>query len=85
MLPGGTSGKESPANAGYARDRVQSLGGKDLLEKEMATLSSILAWRTPPGKRRLVATVHGVTESDITELTYKLPDTSVNLLLILPQ
>ena len=26
---------------------VQSLGGKDLLEKEMATHSSILAWRIP--------------------------------------
>ena len=27
--------------------RVQSLGRKDPLEKEMATYSSILAWRTP--------------------------------------
>ena len=27
--------------------RVQSLGGEDLLEKEMATHSSILAWRIP--------------------------------------
>ena len=27
--------------------RVQSLGQKDLLEKEMATHSSILAWRIP--------------------------------------
>ena len=26
---------------------VQSLGWEDLLEKEMATHSSILAWRTP--------------------------------------
>ena len=26
---------------------VQSLGGKDLLEKEMATHSSILAWEIP--------------------------------------
>ena len=25
----------------------QSLGGEDLLEKEMATLSSILAWEIP--------------------------------------
>ena len=34
--------------------RVQSLGQEDLLEKEMATHSSILAWRIPwigePGK-----------------------------------
>ena len=27
--------------------RVQFLGGKDPLKKEMATHSSILAWRTP--------------------------------------
>ena len=27
--------------------RVRSLGGKDLLEKEMAAHSSILAWRIP--------------------------------------
>ena len=27
--------------------RVQSLGGEDLLEKEVATHSSILAWRIP--------------------------------------
>ena len=27
--------------------RVQSLGGEDLLEKGMATHSSILAWRVP--------------------------------------
>ena len=34
--------------------RVQSLGGEDLLEKEMATHFGILAWETPwtedPGK-----------------------------------
>ena len=27
--------------------QVRSLGGEDLLEKEMATHSSILAWKTP--------------------------------------
>ena len=27
--------------------QVQSLGGKNLLEEEMATHSSILAWRIP--------------------------------------
>ena len=27
--------------------QVQSLGWEDLLEKEMATLSSILAWKIP--------------------------------------
>ena len=46
--------------------RVQSLG-RDLLEKEMETHSSILAWKIPwieePGR----ATVHGVTELDMSE------------------
>ena len=27
--------------------QVRSLGGKDLLEKEMVTHSNMLAWRTP--------------------------------------
>ena len=39
--------KNPPANAGDVRDRVQSLGQEDPLEKEMATHSSILAWRIP--------------------------------------
>ena len=43
---------------------VRSLGREDLLEKEMAPQSSILAWRIPwteePGG---LHTVHAVTES----------------------
>ena len=43
---------------------VQSLGWEDLLEKEVATHSSILAWKSPrmeePGR-----TVHGVAKSQI--------------------
>ena len=46
---------------------VRSLGREDPLEKEMATHSSILAWRIPwmeePGR----ATVHRVAESDMTK------------------
>ena len=38
---------------------VQSLGWEDLLEKEMATHSSILAWDMDRGAWQ--ATVHGVT------------------------
>ena len=38
--------------------QVQSLGGEDPLEKEMATHSSILAWRIPwaeePGRLQLM-------------------------------
>ena len=37
--------KNLPANA--RETRVQSLGQEDPLEKEMATHSSILAWRNP--------------------------------------
>ena len=33
----------------------------------MATHSSILAWRIPMDRRAWQATVHGVTESDMTE------------------
>ena len=39
--------KDSPANAGDGRDADRSLGQEDLLEKEMATCSNILAWRIP--------------------------------------
>ena len=43
---------------------VQSLGPEDPLEREMATHSSILAWKIPwieePGR---LHTVHGVTKS----------------------
>ena len=41
---GGSEGKVSACNA---ETQVQSLGREDPLEKEMATYSSILAWRTP--------------------------------------
>ena len=43
-FPGGPDGKASAYNVG---DWVQSLGQEDLLEKEMATHSSIIAWKIP--------------------------------------
>ena len=43
-FPGGSDGKESTCSVG---NPVQSLGLEDPLEKEMATHSSILAWRIP--------------------------------------
>ena len=43
-FPGGSVVKNPPANAG---DMVRSLGWKDPLEKEMATYSSIHAWKIP--------------------------------------
>ena len=51
--------------------RVQFPGGEDPLEEEMATHSSILAWKIlwteEPGG---LHTVHGVTKSDMTECTH---------------
>ena len=41
--------------------QVQFLGGEDPLKKEIATHSSILAWRIPTDKGAWQATVHGVT------------------------
>ena len=46
---------------------VPSLGWEDPLEEGMATHSSILAWRIPMDRGAWWATVHGVTESDMTE------------------
>ena len=43
-FPAGSETKKSACNAG---DRVQSLGQEDPLEKEVATHSSVLAWRIP--------------------------------------
>ena len=43
-FPGGAVAENLPAMQGT---RVQSLGREDPLEKEMATHSSILAWRIP--------------------------------------
>ena len=42
---------------------VLSLGWEDPLEEEMATHSSILAWRIPKNRGSWQATVHGVTKS----------------------
>ena len=42
---------------------VQSLGWEDPLEEDMATHSSILAWKVPMEGGAWQATVHGVTES----------------------
>ena len=43
--------------------QVRSLGREDPLEKEMATNSSILAWKIPWTKEPDRATVHGVARS----------------------
>jgi len=54
--------KNLPANTEDARDRVRSLGWEDPLEEEMATHSSILAWRILD-RAAWRATVHRVAKS----------------------
>ena len=44
---------------------VQSLGWEDALEEEMATCSSILAWKIPQTEEPGGAAIHGV--ADVTE------------------
>ena len=51
-FPGGLDGKESTCNT-----------REDPLEKEMATHSSILAWKTPRSEEPWWATVHGVAKT----------------------
>ena len=46
---------------------VQSLGWEDPLKEGMATHSNIIAWRIPMGRGAWQATVHGVSELDMTE------------------
>ena len=50
--------KNPPANAGDSRNMVRSLGWEDPLEQEMATHSSVLAWKIPwteePGRLQSV-------------------------------
>ena len=46
-FPGGSDGKESGYLGSMLEAGVQSLGQQGPLEKEMATHSSILAWRIP--------------------------------------
>ena len=49
---------------------VQSLGWEDPLEEEMATQSSVLAWKNPMDRGAWWAIVHRVTESAVTEHTH---------------
>ena len=53
--------KNLPANA--EDTPIQSLSREDSLEEEMATHSSILAWRIPWTEKPEWATVHGVPKN----------------------
>ena len=58
------SSKHLPA---MQETQVRSLGWEDLLEKEMATHSSILAWRIPWAEKLGGLQSMGRIESDMTE------------------
>ena len=47
---------------------IQFLGWEDPLEEEMATHSTVLAWRIPMDRGAWRAAVHRAAESDKTEL-----------------
>ena len=55
--------KNLPAKQDTQEMLVQSLTWEDPLEEEMATHSSILAWKGPVGRGAWRATVHRVSRS----------------------
>ena len=59
-FPGGSDGKQSACNVG---DLGLILGLGRSLGEDMATHSSILAWRIPMDKGAWQAMVHGVAKS----------------------
>ena len=60
-------GKELTCQCRGHDRQVQFLGREDYLEKAMATLSSILAWKKSMDREAWRVTVHRVTELDTTE------------------
>ena len=62
--------KNLPANAGDIRDTGSIPGLGDALEEGTTTHSCILAWRIPMDRGAWWATVHGVTESDMTSVQF---------------
>ena len=59
--------KNLPADAGDIKELVQSLSWEDPLEEDMATHSSILAWRIPMSRGAWGLQSMGSQESDTTE------------------
>ena len=61
--------------------RVQSLGQEDPLEKEMATHSSVLAWRIPWTGGAGWATIHGIAKSQtrLSDFTFTFTLHAINL------
>ena len=65
-FPGGSVVKNLPA---MQETWIQSLSQEDLLEKEMATHSSVLTWRIPGMGEPGGLPLWGHTELDTTEVT----------------
>ena len=61
--------KNLPVNAGDISDELLSLGWEDPLEKEMATHSSIPAWKSPWTEKPGGLQSMGSQESDTSERT----------------
>ena len=62
-FPGGSVLKTLPATQETQEMRVRFLGWEDPLEEEMATHSSILAWKIPMNREAWWTTFHGVAKS----------------------
>ena len=62
-FPDGSAGNEPTPEVGDARDVGSILGQEDPLEKDMATHSSIIAWRIPMDRGTWQATIHRVAKS----------------------
>ena len=58
--------------------RAQLLRWEDLLEKEMATLSSVLAWKIPWRKSLVGYSPWGCKESDTTERLFTIHHSHTN-------
>ena len=65
-FPGGSAVKNPPAAQETYEIPVQALGQEDPLEKEMATHSSMLAWRIPMDREAWWATVQGSRMTEVT-------------------
>ena len=66
-FPGGSVVRNLPAMQEIQKTWILSLGREDPLEEEMATHSSILAWRIPWMRSLVGYSPWGCKESDTTE------------------
>ena len=63
LLPMTHRVKNPPAVHETQEMRVRFLGWEDPLEEEMATRSTILAWKNPTDRGAWLSTFHGFTKS----------------------